>query len=377
MPGTASGRLRSLDVFRGATIAGMILVNNPGDGRSSYAPLLHAEWHGWTPTDLVFPFFLFAVGVAIPLAFARRLEAAAGERGPLYRQIVRRTLILLALGLVLNWFPFIGRDWATARLPGVLQRIAVVYLCASLAFLHLRTRGRLVLSAALLSGYWLALKLVPVPGYGAGDLSAAGNLAGYVDGVLLGAHVWRHAPGPADPEGILSTLPAVVSALAGTFVGEWLRSGREARDKLIGLFVWGCLLLTSGLALAGWMPLNKNLWTSTYVLFTTGFALLVLAVAYHFVDLRGRGGWALPFDVFGKNSILAFVGSGLMARLLGMVRWQGAAGETVTAKSWLYGGLLASWLPDSFASLVWALLFVAVWLGLMGLLYRRKIFIRI
>ena len=258
-----------------------------------------------------------------------------------------------------------------------LQAIALVYLCASLAFLHLRSRGRLILSAGLLSGYWLALELVPVAGFGAGDLSAAGNLAGYVDAALLGGHVWSYAPGPADPEGILSTLPAVVSALAGTFVGEWLRGGREPRDKLIGLFVWGNLLLAGGLALAGWMPLNKNLWTSTYVLFTTGFALVVLAVAYYFVDLEGRDGWTLPFDVFGKNSIVAFVGSGLMARLLGLIRWQSVGGETVTLKSWLYGGLLASWLPDKLASLAWAVLFVAVWLGLMSLLYRRKIFIRI
>jgi predicted acyltransferase len=376
MRAVPSGRLRSLDVFRGATIAGMILVNNPGDGHNTYAPLLHAPWHGWTATDLVFPFFLFAVGVAIPFAFSRRLAEAGGDYGPLYRQIIRRTLILLALGLLLNWFPFVGRDWSTARLPGVLQRIAVVYLCASLAFVHLRRRGRLILSGGLLAGYWLALELVPVPGFGAGDLSAAGNLAGYVDAALLGEHVWRHAPGPADPEGILSTIPAVVSALAGIFAGEWLRARHEVRDKLIGLFVWGNLLLAGGLALDGWMPLNKNLWTSTYVLFTTGFALVVLAVAYYFVDLHGRDGWARPFEVLGMNSIVAFVGSGLMARLFSMIRWQ-SAGETMTLHGWLYDALLASWLPGKLASLAWALLFVTIWLALMGLLYRRKIFIKI
>lgn len=376
MKPTIPGRLRSLDIFRGATIAGMILVNDPGDWGNVYAPLLHAEWHGWTPTDLVFPFFLFAVGMAIPFAFGRRLEEAAGERGPLYRQIVRRTLVLLALGLFLSWFPFFGRDWSTARLPGVLQRIALVYCFASLAFLHLRARGRVILSVGLLAAYWLVLKVVPVPGYGAGDLSVAGNVAGWVDAALLGDHVWRYAPGPGDPEGILSTVPAVVSALAGIFAGEWMRSRAEPRDKLIGLFVWGNLLLAAGLALAGWMPLNKNLWTSTYVVFTSGFALVVLAVAYYFVDLQGRDGWALPFDVFGKNSIAAYVGSGLMAKIFGMVRWQ-SAGDTVTLQDWLYGGLLASWLPPKLASLAWALLFVAVWLGLMWVLYRRKIFIKI
>ena len=377
MSGPGSGRLRSLDVFRGATIAGMILVNTPGDWGHVYAPLLHAEWHGWTPTDLVFPFFLFAVGVAIPFAFSRRLAEAGGQLGPLYRQIVRRTLILLALGLLLNWFPFFGRDWSTARLPGVLQRIAVVYLCASLAFLHLRARGRLLLGGGLLAGYWLALELVPVAGFGAGDLSPAGNLVGWIDGALLGEHVWRHAPGPADPEGILSTVPAVVSALAGIFVGEWLRSGREVRDKLIGLFVQGNLLLAAGLALAGWMPLNKNLWTSTYVLFTTGFALAVLGVAFYFVDLRGRDAWARPFEILGMNSIVAYVGSGLMARILDLIEWQPAGGRTVTLYEWLYEGLLASWLPPKVASLGWALGFVAVWLGLAWLMYRKRIFVKI
>ena len=377
MSDSPSGRLRSLDIFRGATIAGMIVVNTPGDWSNVYAPLLHAEWHGWTPTDLVFPFFLFAVGVAIPYAFARRLEAAGGNLGPLYKQIVRRTLILLALGLLLNWFPFFGRDWSTARLPGVLQRIALVYLCASLAYLHLRARGRLLLSVGLLAGYWAALELVPVPGHGAGDLGPEGNLVGWLDGVVLGDHVWRFAPGPADPEGILSTVPAVVSALAGIFVGEWLRSAGGRRDKLIGLFVHGNLLLGAGLALAGWMPLNKNIWTSTYVLFTTGFALVVLAVAFYFVDLRGRDGWVLPFEVLGLNSIVAYVGSGLMARVLDLVRWSGAGGEAVSLKGWLYGSLLASWLPPKVASLAWALLFTAFWVGLMWALHRRRIFIKI
>ena len=286
-------------------------------------------------------------------------------------------LILLALGLLLSFFPFVGRDWSTVRWPGVLQRIAVVYLFTSLAFLHLRTRGRLILSGLLLAGYWMLLELVPVPGFGAGDLSPAGNLAGWVDAGLLGNHVWRHASGPADPEGVLSTLPAIVSALAGTFVGEWLRSGREQRDKLIGLFVWGNLLLGAGLALSVWMPINKNLWTSTYVLFTTGFALVVLALAYWCVDVLGRDGWTLPLDVFGKNSILAFVGSGLMARVLSLVRWEGAGGEAESLQKWLYSGLFASWLPPKVASLGWALTFVAIWLALMGLLYRRRIFVKI
>ncbi|HEY4593065.1 MAG TPA: heparan-alpha-glucosaminide N-acetyltransferase domain-containing protein [Thermoanaerobaculia bacterium] len=181
-------RLVSLDVFRGATIAGMILVNDAGDWNKTYAPLLHAEWNGWTPTDLIFPFFLFIVGVAIPYAFAGRLERSGGDRGPLHRQIVRRTLILFALGLFLNWFPFYTVNWPAARIPGVLQRIAVVYLIAALAWLHLGPRSRMVLTFFLLAGYWLAMVLIPVPGHGAGDLSPDGNLAGWLDHLVLGRH---------------------------------------------------------------------------------------------------------------------------------------------------------------------------------------------
>lgn len=371
------GRLRSLDVFRGATIAGMILVNNPGDWRSTFAPLLHAEWHGWTPTDLVFPFFLFAIGVATPFSFAGRLERTAGERAPLCRQIVRRSAILFALGLMLNWFPFYTVDWSTARIPGVLQRIALAYLVAALAYLLLGSRSRMLLATGLLAGYWLAMTLVPVPGYGAGDLSPDGNFAAYVDRLVLGAHVWRYAPGPGDPEGILSTLTAVVSVLAGHFAGDWLRSSRSARAKLVGLSLGGGLCLAAGLGLEPWMPVNKNLWTSTYVLLTTGMALLLFALTYAFVDLAGRDRWWMPFYVFGTNSIAAFVGSSLMAKVTFAIRWTGAGGETVTLKRWLYELAIASWLPPYVASLAWALTIVATWWALMSVLYRRGIFIKI
>lgn len=373
----SNARLRSLDVLRGATIAGMLLVNNAGDWGRTFSPLLHAEWHGWTPTDLVFPFFLFVVGVAIPLSFASRLERSGGELGPLYRQIVRRTAILFALGLFLNWFPFAGIDWSNARIPGVLQRIAVVYFTASLASLHFGRRGRAWLAGGLLLGYWFAMMLVPVPGFGAGHLDPEGNLAGWVDRLILGAHVWRYAPGPADPEGILSTLPAVVTALAGVFTGEWLRTQRSRTDKLIGLFVAGSLTAAAGAVFGWFFPINKNLWTSSYVVLTAGLALLTLAVIYYFVDLRGRDGWAKPFDVFGTNPITAYVMSGLIAKTLITIRWTGAEGSSVSLKSWLYGHYFASWLPDYFASLAWAAVHVVALFGLMWLLYRRRIFIKI
>ena len=377
LPQPGTERLRSLDVFRGLTIALMILVNNAGDWEKTYWPLLHAEWHGWTPTDLVFPFFLFAVGVAIPYAFAGRLTRSGGDRRPLYRQIVRRTLLLFALGLFLNWFPFYTVDWPAARVPGILQRIAIVYFVAALAWLHLGPRARALLLLALLAGYWLAMVLMPVPGYGAGDLGPDGNLAAFVDHAILGTHTWRKAPGPGDPEGILSTVPAIATALTGLFAGDWLRSSRPSREKLKGLLLWGGAATVAGLALAPWFPINKNLWTSTYVIFTAGMALLLQAAAYYAVDIKHRERWARPFTVFGTNAIFAFFGSTLMAKILYLIRWTTAEGETVSLQAWLYRRLFDSWLPDYVASLAWALMFVAIWWGLTAILYRRRIFLKI
>jgi len=370
-------RLGSLDAFRGATIAAMILVNNAGDWDKTYAPLLHAEWNGWTPTDLVFPFFLFAVGIAIPYAFAGRLARSGGDRSPLHRQIVRRTAILFALGLFLSWFPFYTVDWPTARIPGVLQRIAVVYFVAGLAWLHLGARARAALTVALLASYWLAMVLVPVPGHGAGDLSPLGNLAAWVDHLFLGRHTWKKAPGPGDPEGILSTVPAIATALIGLFTGDWLRSPRTRSEKLRGLLIWGGAATVVGLLLARWFPINKNLWTSTYVIFTGGMALLLLAAAYFLVDIKGRASWVRPFTVFGTNAIVAFFGSTLMAKLALLIRWQEAGGGTVKLQQWLFRHLFASWLPDYVSSLAWALLFTAFWWGVTAILYRRRIFLRI
>ena len=355
----------------------MILVNHAGDWDKTYAPLEHAEWHGWTPTDLIFPFFLFAIGVAIPYSFAGRLARSGGDLGPLHRQIVRRALILFALGLFLNWFRFTPIDWSTARIPGVLQRIAVVYLVTALAWLHLGPRSRAVLVFTLLAGYWLAMMLVPVPGHGAGDLSPNGNLAAWIDHLVLGRHTWKKAPGPGDPEGILSTLPAIATALIGLFAGDWLRSPRTRQQKLRGLLLWGGAATVAGLALARWFPINKNLWTSTYVVFTGGMALLLLAAAYFLVDVKGRAAWVRPFTHFGTNAIVAFFGSTLMAKIALLIRWPAAEGGTVSLQQWLYRHLFASWLPDYVSSLAWALLFTAFWWGVSALLYRRRIFLKI
>ena len=377
LPQLRPERLRSLDVFRGLTIAAMILVNDAGDWDKTYRPLLHAEWNGWTPTDLVFPFFVFIIGVAIPYAFAGRLARSGGDLRPLHWQIVRRTLLLFAIGLFLAWFPFYTVDWSSARIPGVLQRIAVVYLFAALAWLHLKPWPRAFLMLALLAGYWLAMALIAVPGHSAGELGPQSNLAAYVDHAVLGRHTWKKAPGPGDPEGILSTIPAIATALAGLFTGDWLRSRRTSREKLKGLLLWGAVATIAGLALAPWFPINKNLWTSTYVIFTAGAALLLLAAAYYLVDMKGWEGWARPFTVFGTNAIFAFAGSTFMAKVMYLIKWTTVEGETVTLQQWLYRHLFAPWLPDYVASLAWALAFTALWWGLTALLYRRRIFLKI
>nr|HRC84585.1 DUF5009 domain-containing protein [Thermoanaerobaculia bacterium] len=295
----------------------------------------------------------------------------------LQRQVLRRTAILLALGLFLNWFPFYTVHWERARILGVLQRIALVYALAALAYLRLGSRVRLWLSAGLLAAYWLAMTLVPVPGFGAGDLSAAGNLAGWVDHAVLGQHVWRYAPGPADPEGLLSTLPAVVTALAGVATGEWLRSAKSLLEKILGLLLTGNLLLAAGLAANPLFPINKNLWTSSYVLFTAGFALVLLGMALYAVDVRGGGRWTVPFEMLGANSIAAFFGSTFVAKLLYVIRVPGTDGQSVGLGSWLYTRSFELWLPPYWASLAWALLYLLLWLALMGWLYRRRIFLKV
>lgn len=372
-----SPRLRSLDVFRGATIALMILVNNAGDWGKTYAPLLHAKWHGWTPTDLVFPFFLFIVGAAIPFALGGRRAAPGTDFRALHRKIFRRAALLFLLGLALIWFPYYTVVWERVRIPGVLQRIALVYLAAALAFLHLGPRGRAILGAALLGGYWAAMRLVPVPGFGAGDLSPQGNLAFWLDHRILGSHVWRYSPGPGDPEGILSTLPAIVSALAGLFVGDLMRSSAAARAKLGRVLGWGMAATALGLALDPLFPINKNLWSPTYVIFTTGAALLCLAATYWLLDLKGITAWSRPFAIFGTNAIAAYVGSGVLAKLLLAVKWTDGAGGMVTLQKWLYANLYDALLPDYVASLAWALTHVLIWLGVLVWMDRRKIYLKV
>jgi predicted acyltransferase len=353
----------------------MLLVNNPGTWSAIYPPLAHAEWHGWTPTDLIFPFFLFIVGVAMAFSLVPAAERGA-QRGKLMGKAAVRGLKLFGLGLLLAAFPYYNLDLAHLRIPGVLQRIGVAFVAAAALVLFLKPRAQAWATAALLLGYWAAMKLVPVPGFRAGDLSKEGNFAAYVDRALIGTdHMWASAR-TWDPEGPFSTLPAIATVLLGVFAGRWLGSERPAAEKAVGMFFAGNVALVAGLAWHAVFPINKALWTSSYVLFTAGMALNFLAMCYWMVDVRGYQRWSRPFLVFGVNAIAAFFLSGLMARILTLVRVP-ASPQPVTLKAWIFEGAFASWLSPVNASLAFALCFVLFWTGAMEFLYRRKIFFKV
>lgn len=367
MPG-GSPRLLSLDVFRGLTIAAMILVNNPGTWRAVYPPLAHADWHGWTPADLVFPFFLFIVGVSITLALGR-----AGGVGMLAR-IGRRAGVLFALGLFLAGFPWF--DLATIRIPGVLQRIAVCYLVAALLLLFTGWRTQAGVAAALLLGYWALLTLVPVPGFGAGDLGKEGNLAAWVDRRLLGPHLWRVSR-VYDPEGLLSTLPAIATTLSGVLAGHWLRRVRAPARAARGLAAAGVAATLLGLGWGAWLPINKALWTSSYAVFTTGVALLILAGCHWTIEIAGWRGWSAPFVALGRNAIAAFVLSTFVARVMLLVKLPRNDGARASLHAILYERLFAPLGAPAATSLLFALVYLAAWIAVMALLQRRHVFIRV
>src|SRR5215207_5468134 len=358
-----SERLVSLDVFRGLTIAGMVLVNNPGTWSSIYWPLQHAEWHGWTPTDLVFPFFLFIVGVSITLAFARRVEEGGVTRD-LYLKVIKRSAIIFGLGLFLNGFPYF--PLGTIRIAGVLQRIAICYLIASLIFLTTKARTQLLIAVALLIGYCLVMTNLAAPGYAPGDLTKEGSIASFIDRVVLRQHIWRQGR-VYDPEGLLSTIPAVCTTLIGILTGHWLRSEHSRFEKVVGMFVAGAVCVVLGWAWNPFFPINKALWTSSYVLFTGGLALQFLALCYWLIDIHGYRRWAWPFEVFGVNALALFVGTGLMVKVMGLLHVQG----------WIFRNLFLSWASPINASLFYAIALILLWLFLMWLLYRKRIFIKV
>jgi predicted acyltransferase len=371
-------RLLSVDAFRGITMVAMILVNNPGDRRTTYWPLEHAEWHGWTPTDLVFPFFLFIVGVAIVLALKRRVDDGA-PRGPLVAKVVKRSLVLFGLGLFLTGYPFglfgprsFGELLSTWRIPGVLQRIAVCYMVVSLLVLTCRPRTLKVLTVIALVSYWALMTLVPVPGLGAPDIdSKGGHLAGWLDRTILGDHVWQYAK-VYDPEGILSTIPAIATTLFGVFAGLLLVGRLDPADRLVRLFTGGTMLVVCGYVWGWFFPINKPIWTSSYAVFTAGLAFCGLALCYRYFDVHGHHKTGRLFAIYGVNAIAVFVGSGVLARTLAYVRVGGTPLQEL-----VYTSLFVSWLPPYVSSLAYAITWVVGWFLVLAWMYRRRIFIKI
>ena len=373
-----AGRLVSLDVFRGVTIAGMLLVNNPGNWGAIYPPLRHAEWHGWTPTDLIFPFFLFIVGVAMTYSTARQVELGAGRR-KLFINATRRALILFALGLLIHGFPYY--DLSTIRIPGVLQRIALAYWLASAVVLVTRWRGQALVAGTLLILYWLAMTLIPVPGAGAGNLEPGKDLGAYIDRMVFGTqHLWVYSK-TWDPEGLLSTIPAVATTLTGVLAGYWIRSPRTPAERTAWLFVAGSGGLLLGLIWGMVFPINKNLWTSSYVLFTSGMACHFLAMCYWIVDVRGYRRWAAPFVWYGTNAIAAFFLSSIVGRLTAfptLIRMPDpAGGDAIALKPYVYERFYAPLASPINASLLYALTYVFVFALVCWLLYRKRIFIKV
>lgn len=366
-------RLLSLDVFRGMTVALMILVNNPGDWGHIYAPLEHAAWNGCTPTDLVFPFFLFIVGVSISYS----LSGKSANRETV-QKIIIRSLRLFGLGLFLSLFPRFILE--TVRIPGVLQRIAVVYLICSLIFLTTQSRTQWWLLYLLLTSYFLLLTYVPVPGVGAANLEPETNLGAWIDRLILGEkHLWK-AVRVWDPEGLFSTIPAIGTGLTGILTGTWLRSTEKpVNERLIWLFVFGLGSMTLGWAWdAAGFPINKSLWTSSYVCWSSGLAMCMLASLYWLIDLQGYKRWTKPFVVYGMNAITVFFLSGLIPRMMGLIKIQVADDEKIGLQQWLYQTLIAPLFSDPYhASLAGAITFILIWLGILWWMHSKKVFVKV
>ena len=377
-----SKRFVSLDVFRGATIAAMILVNNPGSWDHVYSQLRHAEWHGWTFTDWIFPFFLFIMGVAMAFSFPKRLQKGQSN-SQLLMHALRRSLILFALGLFINGFPFgviPGHEFSlnTWRIPGVLQRIAICYLVVSYLFLYSDNRRMVLWIFGLLTGYWLLMRFVSVPGFTRGTLEPLGNLCWYLDSKLLGGHTWVYAPVPGfDPEGILSTIPAIASTLVGVLCGKWLLSGKTNEEKTIWMYAMGNGLLLLGVILNNWFPINKNLWSSSYVIFMSGWALICLATIFWMVDLKGYRKWSSPFVILGMNAILIFTLSEVLAMVLWTISWKLPDGNLITLHDYLYEHCFASWISQLNASLLFAIVFVLLMYLVAWLMWKKGWFLKV
>jgi predicted acyltransferase len=396
-------RLLSLDVFRGLTVAGMLLVNDPGSWGAIYPPLEHAAWHGWTPTDLVFPFFLFIVGITTHLSLTAR-RARGDDNLAIRAQIIRRGLLIFLFGFLINGEPFV--TWTSIaglahptlldrvgdrllhwRIMGVLQRIGVAYICAALLSQGKSLKRQVLTVVGLLYGYWLVMAVLPVPGSGAmGQLvlgDAPRTMAAWWDRTLLdwsrfglGNHTWVNSL-TWDPEGTLSTVGAIATTMLGNLAGQWLTAKRPLAERLNALFAVGCLAMMGGLMWNWSFPINKNIWTSSYVLFTAGMAAASIATIMWIVDVRRIKGWTKPFVIYGTNPMVAFVGSEVMARWIYSILTVQYHGKSTALETAIYQGGFATWLSPVNASLGFAIAFVLFWYAVLYVLYRKKIFFKV
>jgi predicted acyltransferase len=395
-PSPKRERLVSLDVFRGITIAGMLLVNNPGTWGAIYPPLEHAAWNGWTPTDVIFPFFVFIVGVTTHLSITARRERGDTD-AMLVKQIVRRGAIIFLLGFLMSLFPFyqwgtiegmphptildrIVYRWEYVRILGVLQRIGLVYIAAGLLSLKTTVKQQVVIVATLLYGYWFAMTLIPIPGKDIGALmlnNPSETLAAHLDRAILGLnHIWSGSV-TYDPEGPFSTIPAIGTAMLGIFAGRWIGQPRPLIERIAGLFAIGCVGMVVGMMWNWVFPINKNLWTSSYVVFTAGMACVTLATIMWIVDWLNIKGWTKPFVIYGMNPIVAFVGSGVLARCIYTLWKVDYNGKPTPIETVIYKTVFEPWFEPRNASLAMALVTVLFWFGILAWMYRRRIFLKV
>jgi predicted acyltransferase len=381
-------RFYALDVFRGATVALMILVNNPGNWGHIFPPLKHADWHGVTPTDLVFPFFLFAVGNA--MAYVMPRLDAAGEAA-FWKKVIVRSLLIFSIGLFLNWYPFIkyneageivAKPFESLRIFGVLQRIAISYFCAAVIVHYFKVKGSYVFGMFILLAYWfLTVAANPADPY-----SLHGWFGTGIDKSLIGEKHMYHGEGVAfDPEGLMNSFAAVVQVILGYLVGNYIIQKGKTHEMLNGLFVAGCVLVFTGFCWDMVYPINKKIWTGSYTIYTTGLALLILSLMIWLLDFKNsKGAWASFFDVFGKNALFIFAMSALIPKTLWLIRISNgvnAAGKPkyLNPLSWFYENLCKPIFPSDprIGSLVYALCFIAMMWALAWWLHRKKIYIKV
>ncbi len=359
-------RLISLDAFRGFTIAAMIMVNNPGSWSFVYPPLEHATWNGLTPTDLIFPFFIFIVGVSIALAYSKRLNAGV-EKGPMYRKIIFRSAKIFAVGILLWLFPKF--DFESVRIAGVLQRIAVVFMVSALLFLNSRWKTQAIAGALLLVVYWLLMILIPTPSFGTAMLEPGANLAAWFDSKFLPGYLYQKT---WDPEGILSTFPAIASGITGLLAGQLIVSKLTQERKVIYLFSLSFLAFVIGFMWGYIFPINKNIWTSSFVLVTSGLAGMILAISIFFIDMMGRTRFTKPGIIFGSNAIAVYVLADVWR--IPFYTWK-IGGESLNIH-WLGMFEQFGW-SMKFGSFAYAFLFICLNFIPAWFLYKKKIFIKL